>query len=315
MRHEAFWLSASDETRLHVNHWSPDAPPRGVVMAAHGMAEHSARYQRLGAALVNAGFALYAHDQRGHGLTARESVLGHFADRDGWQKVVGDLASLNHHIRQAHPETPIFLFAHSMGSYIGQAYLMQHSCSLQGAILSGSNYQSTTLYEIAAAIARFERWRLGPLGRSRLIQRLTFGAYNDAFKPARTAYDWLSGDPREVDAYVEDPLCGFDCTTQLWIDLFEGLQDITPPTHLAQIDPDLPLLVIGGERDPVSAGKRLHALAGALREAGVRDVRLRVYPAARHELLNETVREEVTLDLLGWLEATLSHRRQCIMPN
>lgn len=310
MRHHAFTLTAGDGLPLQINHWHAGQPPRAVVMVAHGMAEHGLRYARLGERLAGAGFDLYALDQRGHGRTAEQGVLGHYADEGGWDKVVGDLASLNHHIRQQHPQAPIFLLGHSMGSYIGLAYLMGHSCSLQGAILSGSNYQSVALYRVARLIAAFERWRLGPKGRSRIIDRFAFGAFNKAFKPNRTAFDWLSRDPAEVDEYVADPLCGFICTTQLWCDLLDGLQRITSPDNLAQIDADLPLLVIGGERDPVSDGRRLADLAGALRQAGIRDVQLKTYPEARHELLNESNRDEVTDHLIDWLEQALSHGRQ-----
>ena len=112
-----------------------------------------------------------------------------------------------------------------------------------------------------------------------------------------------------MDKYVGDPLCGFRCTNQLWLDLLGGLQNITPQKHLAQIDPDLPLLVIGGERDPVSDGRRLQQLAAALRLAGIRDVQLNIYPDARHELLNESNRDEVTADLIDWLEHALAHSR------
>ena len=310
MLHEAFWLNSSDATPLYVNRWFAEQPPKAVVMVAHGMAEHSGRYARLGAALVAAGYELYAHDQRGHGQTASRGILGHYADQNGWQLVVGDLACLNHHIRQTHPHAPIFLLGHSMGSYIGQAYLMQHSCSLQGAILSGSNYQPLWLYRVAQAIARFERWRQGPTGRSALIEFLSFGSFNKAFKPNRSTFDWLSRDPAEVDKYVNDPLCGFRCSNQLWLDLLGGLQQITPLRNLAQIDCKLPLLVIGGARDPVSQGKRLQDLANALRQAGNSQVQLRIYPEARHELLNESNRDEVTGDLIDWLEQALRQPRQ-----
>ncbi|MGE8499134.1 MAG: lysophospholipase [Pseudomonas sp.] len=312
MHHDTFWLNSSDAVPLYVNRWYAEQPPKAVVMVAHGMAEHSGRYARLGEALVASGFELYAHDQRGHGKTAEHGTLGHYADSDGWQRVVGDLACLNHHIRQAHPRAPIFLLGHSMGSYIGQAYLMQHSSSLQGAVLSGSNHQPALLYRAAAAIARFERWRQGPTGLSALIDFLSFGSFNKAFKPNRTAFDWLSRDPAEVDRYVEDPLCGFRCTNQLWIDLLGGLQQITPRHNLAQIDSRLPLLVIGGSEDPVSQGKRLNDLADALRRAGNVGVDLTIYPQARHELLNETNRDAVTADLIDWLERALRHPRQSL---
>jgi alpha-beta hydrolase superfamily lysophospholipase len=309
MPHSAFWLDAGDATRLHVNHWTTETSPRGLVLLAHGMAEHSARYARLGEALVAAGFELYAIDLRGHGRSAEQGTLGHFADSDGWHKVIDDLACLNHHIRQQHPNLPILFLGHSMGSYIGQAYLMQHSCSLQGAILSGSNYQPALLFRAARLLARFERWRLGPSGRSKLLNRLSFGAFNKAFEPARSAFDWLSRDPQEVDRYLADSLCGFICTTQLWVDLLGGLQEISSPDNLTQIDPKLPMLVIGGEQDPVSQGRRLADLVGALRHAGVQDVELKVYPGARHELFNETNRDEVTRDLIAWLEKSLEHTR------
>ena len=254
---------------------------------------------------------MYGHDQRGHGRSAEHGIAGHYADQDGWSKVVSDLACINHHIRQQYPDTPIFLLAHSMGSYIGQAYLMQHSCSLQGAILSGSNYQPVGLYRAAELVARVERWRQGPSGRSALMEFLSFGSFNKACKPNRTAFDWLSRDPAEVDKYVADPLCGFRCTNQLWLDLLQGLQQITPRGSLLQIDSNLPLLVIGGECDPVSEGKRLKDLASALCSAGANNLQVKIYPNARHELFNETNRDEVTADVIHWLNQALSASHYC----
>jgi len=209
MNHTTFWLTANDRSRLYVNQWLPDGPPTALVMLAHGMAEHSGRYARFAEALVAAGFEFYAIDQRGHGQTAQHGLLGHFADDNGWSHVVGDLSTLNHHIRHQRPHTPIFLLGHSMGSFIATAYLMHHSTSVQGAILSGSNYGKLGTYRAAALIARFERWRQGATGRSALIEWLSFGAFNKAFKPVRTPFDWLSRDSEEVDRYIADPLCGF----------------------------------------------------------------------------------------------------------
>ncbi|WP_095145293.1 MULTISPECIES: alpha/beta hydrolase [unclassified Pseudomonas] len=309
MIHDTFWLTANDHSQLFVNQWLPESPLNAVILLSHGMAEHSARYERLAQVLCNQGYGVYALDQRGHGKTAENGVLGHYADKDGWRKVVGDLASLNQHIGQQHPGTPIVLLGHSMGSYIAQAYLLHHSASLYGAVLSGSNFQPVALYRMARLIARLERWRQGATGRSALIEWLSFGSFNKAFKPNRTPFDWLSRDPAEVDKYVNDPLCGYRCTNQLWIDMLGGLQQISKASNLAQIDPGLPLLVIGGECDPVSEGKRLKALADALRQAGNQCLQLTIYPQARHELFNESNRDEVTADLLTWLAQALSHRR------
>ncbi|KGE64685.1 MULTISPECIES: alpha/beta hydrolase [Pseudomonas] len=309
MNHSTFWLTANDRSRLYVNQWMPEGPAKAVVMLSHGMAEHSGRYARLAEALCGAGYGLYALDQRGHGRTADEGTLGLYAETDGWNKVVGDLASLNQHIGQQQPGLPIILLGHSMGSYIAQAYLLHHSASLHGAILSGSNFQPVALYRAARVIARIERLRQGLRGRSALIEFLSFGSFNKAFKPNRTAFDWLSRDPDEVDKYINDPLCGFRCTNQLWIDLLGGLQQISKASNLAQIDPGLPILVMGGECDPVSEGKRLTSLADALRDAGCQHLQLTVYPQARHEVFNETNRDAVTADVLAWLDQALTLRR------
>lgn len=309
MNHSTFWLTANDRSRLYVNQWMPDAPPKALVMLSHGMAEHSGRYARLAEALCGAGYGVYALDQRGHGRTADEGTLGLYAEKDGWNKVVGDLARLNQHIGQQQPGLPIILLGHSMGSYIAQAYLLHHSASLNGAILSGSNLQPVALYRAARVIARAERLRQGLRGRSALIEFLSFGSFNKAFKPNRTAFDWLSRDPAEVDKYINDPLCGFRCTNQLWIDLLGGLQQISKASNLAQIDPGLPILVMGGECDPVSEGKRLKSLAHTLRDAGCQHLQLNIYPQARHEVFNETNRDQVTADVLTWLDQALTLRR------
>ncbi|MBC8998448.1 alpha/beta hydrolase [Pseudomonas sp. N40(2020)] len=309
MIHDTLWLDASDRSRLFVNQWLPATPLKAVILLAHGMAEHSARYQRLAERFCAEGYGVYAPDLRGHGRTADNGTLGHFADDDGWCKVVGDLASLNQYIGQQHPGVPIILLGHSMGSYLAQGYLLHHSASLHGAILSGSNFQPVALYGAARQIARLEKMRQGGKGRSALIEWLSFGSFNKKFKPVRTPFDWLSRDPAEVDQYAADPLCGFRCTNQLWIDLLGGLQQISKASTLAQIAPGLPLLVIGGECDPVSEGKRLTDLANALRTAGSQNLQLKIYPQARHELFNETNRDEVITDVLAWIDQALRHPR------
>lgn len=302
MPHDVLPLHREPDCTLQVHRWLPDAPPRAVILLSHGMADHAGRYGHLGEALTAAGMALYGHDQRGHGLSAGPDDLGLFAAHDGWTKVVGDIDALAVLALHAHPDTPLFLLGHSMGSYIAQAYLTTVGVPLRGAILSGSNYQPPGLYRAAALIAAAERLRQRPRGRSRLIEWLSFGTFNNAFKPTRTNFDWLSRDEHQVDRYIADPLCGFRCTNQLWLDLLGGLQHISQPRNLARIDADLPLLIIGGQCDPVSAGKRLKHLADALRGSGKRNVQLNLYTAARHELFNEINRDQVIADLIAWLD-------------
>ena len=208
-----FTLEASDGQTLALYHWAPAGEARAVVQIAHGMAEHGARYARLGEALAAEGYQVYASDHRGHGKTAAaEDDLGFFAAEAGFSRVVEDLHTINRHLASEHPDLPRCLLGHSMGSVLSIAYLETYPGSVDAAVLSGTTNAGTLLHEAGILIAKFERMRQGPRGRSGLIAFMSFGSFNNDFKPARTEFDWLSKDPAEVDAYVADPKCVFDCT-------------------------------------------------------------------------------------------------------
>ena len=295
-----FDFRADDGQTLLARRWLPEGPPRAVVQIAHGLAEHSARYARLAAALNAAGYAVYANDHRGHGPRAAAADLGHFADVGGWDKVVGDLWTLNRLIAAEQPGTPIVFLGHSLGSFLGRGFIAKHSDALAGAALSGSNGRPPMIATLGRLIAREERVRLGKRGKSDPIFQLWFGEFNKPFKPARTASDWLSRDEKEVDAFVADPLCGFPFTTQLAIDVLDALPDVTSRKSLAAIRKDLPIYVFSGERDPV--GANIKGLIQDLKATGFTQLTTRIYPGARHETLNETNRDEVTRDFVAWLD-------------
>ena len=294
--------------------WAPEvgAPLRGVLHVSHGMAEHGARYARFGEALAARGWVVYAHDHRGHGRSAtRDEDLGFFADRDGWSLVVRDLAELLERERAAHPELPVVLFGHSMGSFVAQQLLAERAELVDAAVLSGSNGSPGLLAQAGRLVARLERARLGARGRSTLLTDLSFGGYNKGFAPTRTAFDWLSRDAAEVDAYAADPRCGFVCTAGMWVDLLDALPTLTRPERLARIPKDLPLYVFSGDRDPVGEnGAGVRRLVVAYRRAGLSQVTLKLYPDGRHEMLNETNRAEVVAELLAWLEANARLRQR-----
>jgi len=300
-------LAATDGVELFVYRWLPSSKPKAVVQIAHGLAEHAGRYARLAQALTDASFAVYANDHRGHGKTCKaEDQLGFFGQRDGWRLCLDDLWMLNRHIAAEHPGAPIMLLGHSMGSTMAEQFIADHGNALAGVVLSGSSGQPTLLAAVGRLITRIERRRVGPRGRSKLAQALTFEAFNKPFSPARTAFDWLSRDPAEVDKYVADPLCGFPASVQLWIDLLDGGKTASSPAQRARIRKTLPIYVIAGGRDPVSGNtKQLRAMLASYRAMGLQNVERRFYPEARHELFNETNREEVTRDLVGWLESVV----------
>lgn len=306
-----FTLATPDGVDLFIYCWLPASQPKAVVQIAHGLAEHAARYARLADALTAAGYAVYANDHRGHGRTVKTvGDLGFFAERDGWQKCVDDLWQLNRHIAASHSALPIVLLGHSMGSTLAEQFMGDHRDALAAVVLSGANGKPSFLAKIGGAITRAERLRLGPRGKSKLVQSLTFDAFNKNFEPARTAFDWLSRDPAEVDKYVADPLCGFPATVQLWLDLLGGWAAVSRAAHRNRVPKSLPIYLIAGGHDPVSGNTRqLEPWIADYRAAGLLNLAHKFYPEARHELFNETNRDEVTADLIGWLDQAVARGR------
>jgi alpha-beta hydrolase superfamily lysophospholipase len=304
----SFTVGAADGVEVFVRRWAPDVAPRAAVQIAHGLAEHGERYARLAGALTAAGYIVYASDHRGHGRTAaRADDLGFFAPARGWDRVIDDLEQVRQRIVREHPDMPLVLIGHSMGSFLAQHLLSEDGVAFAGIVLSGTGGKPSVLAAVGRLIARLERLRLGPRGRSRLLQAFSFGAFNKQFAPARTPFDWLSRDPAEVDKYIADPLCGFAASVQLWIDLLDALGNVTSAARQARIPKRLPIYVIAGSNDPVGGnGKSVQQLLDAYRTAGLEGVAHRFYDGARHELFNETNRDEVTRDLIQWLDGVIA---------
>ena len=162
------------------------------------------------------------------------------------------------------------------------------------------------LNHLKLKIARLEQKRLGPKGRSKLLNAMSFDDFNRKFKPNRTAFDWLSRDTASVDAYVDDPLCGFMVTTTTWVVLLDALGDLLSPKNLARVRTDLPIFILSGTDDPVGdMGRGPLRLADSYRAAGLRDVELKLYVGGRHEMLHETNRDEVVVDVVSWIHRAL----------
>ena len=301
---QSFVFKTNDGVNIFVYRWLPSGTPRAAVQIVHGLAEHAGRYSRLAAVLNAEGYAVYASDLRGHGKTAlTKDDLGFFADAGGWRKCLNDLWHVNRKAASDFPGLPMVLLGHSMGATFARQFMAEHGNALIGVVLSGASGQPNALAHSGRLTARIERLRLGPRGHSKLIQSLTFDAFNKRFQPERTKFDWLSRDPNEVDKYISDPLCGFPSSTQLWVDMLDAWSAIARSCEA--VPRSLPIYVISGTRDPVSAGtKDLLPMLHQFRAAGLQ-VESKFYPEARHELLNETNRDEITSDLLAWMRRVL----------
>ena len=277
-----FTSEAGDGAEITAYRWSGDGDPRAIVVVAHGMGEHAGRYRRLAEALVDAGYVVYAPDHRGHGRTAGSADAHGNLGASGWDALVGDLGTLVGVARAEHPGIPLVAFGHSMGSFALQQYLLDHSADVEAAVLSGT----TALDVVAPAIDP--------------TKEVDLSAFNLAFAPARTDYDWLSRDEAEVDAYVDDPDCGFGLDPAATAGMLARAGDTA---DVSAVRADLPIYLMSGDADPLAGGGPLVDLvADRYREAGVGDVTVVLYPQARHEILNETNRDEVTADLLAWLD-------------
>jgi alpha-beta hydrolase superfamily lysophospholipase len=280
-------VPAGDGQQIRVYKWQGDAPVRGVVQIAHGMGEHSLRYRPLAQALAKAGYAVYASDHRGHGeLAAKAQKLGDFGP-GGFPDLVADMVKVTKAARAEHQGKPLVLLGHSMGSFATQLYLLDHSSLLDGAALSGS----AALDHLGAA-AMAGKWRLEDL--------------NASFQPERTPFDWLSRDNAQVDLYLSDPLCGFTINEASFGSLFSVAPRLADVGEIKRIRNDLPLFIFSGDKDPVNADlKWLRPLIDRYREAGLSRVSWHIYGDARHEVLNETNRDEVFANVIAWLKVVV----------
>ncbi|MGY1603236.1 alpha/beta fold hydrolase [Geodermatophilus sp. SYSU D00815] len=297
-------LQAVDSVRICYRRWQPDGDVRGTVQIVHGASEHSARYGRLADALVARGLAVYAMDLRGHGRTAEGTGVGRFGGL-GVERVLDDVAGLHRVMTHEHPGVHRVLVGHSMGSIIALAAAERDGDDLTGLVLSGPIGVAPHLTDAVTALDAAVASGMG----DRVLDAL--GAFNQPFEPARTPFDWLSRDPAEVDAYVSDPLCGerMPLTHAYAAGVFGMAVRAASPEAVADLPDGLPVLLLSGSRDPVGGidGSQVTALADVLRARGL-PVEQHLYPDARHEVFNETNREEVTADLLAWLDQRLDGR-------
>lgn len=271
--------------RIAAYRWDPAEEPRAVVQIAHGVGEYARRYQPLVEDLLAAGYVVYSHDHRGHGETAgSESDFG-VLGADGWGELVADIGRTGQLARDAHPGLPLLLVAHSLGSFAAQQYLLDHSDDVSAAVLSGT-----------AVIDRLEP-------AMDLEAPMDLSGFNAPFAPARTEFDWLSRDEAQVDKYIADPWCGFGLDVPGGKAMFAAARALADPARVAGMRTDLPVYVVVGAADPVNGGGALVTeLVRRYEEAGLTDVTFVTWPEARHEVFNETNRDEVVAGLPAWLD-------------
>jgi len=269
------------------------------------MAETAARYGRFAEVLTKNGYIVYANDHRGHGMTSGDlENVGYLAEEDGFDWMVKDMHQLTTLIKKEYPEFPVFLFGHSMGSFAAQRYIMLFGKEIKGVILSGSNGSAALLHNLGFLVAGHEVKKRGRRVKSERMNKLSFGSFNNAFRPNRTEFDWLSRDNGEVDKYINDPYCGSVFTAGFFYDFMKGLKETDKLKNVLLVPKDLPVYIFSGDKDPVGgAGKGVRKLYNTYKKCGLLDVSMKLYPEGRHEMLNETNRDEVMKDVVDWLDS------------
>ena len=302
---ESTFLSSDGKTQLYYRVYLPEDEPVGIVQLVHGIAEHIARYDAFASFLADNGYIVAGHDQLGHGKSSlNDSTLGFFSEKDGWEKAVQDIHALHDILAERFPGKPYVLFGHSMGSFLARTYLIQYRSGLDGAVISGTGQQSRALVTGGRLMSALEMRRHGATYKSDLLNNMAFGSYTKKLDDVRTPVDWLSRDPGVVDRYVEDPLSGFVPSAGLLHDMMGGIDYISRSKNIAKMNKDLPVFFFSGDCDPVGEqGKGVSRAYKAFRKAGMKNVTMKLYKGGRHEMLNETNKDEVYQDILTWLNA------------
>lgn len=299
------FLSADRCTEIHYHAWLPEGTPRAVLVLFHGMLEHSARYADFAAALNAQGIAVYAQDHLGHGESVHpENPRGHFADCGGNGFVIRDCLHMLELAHAAHPKAPLFLMGHSMGSFLTRQLLHQFTLpALSGVILMGSGHQARAAVRLAHAVTGAVARHKGTRHKSDILYKLILGSNNRRCHPHRSNFDWLSRLPENADAFAADPLIADNFTAQAYHDMLGGMLTNYDPRRLAALDTSIPILILSGDADPIGEyGKGVRRLLSDYQALGYNDATMILYEGARHELLNETNRDQVTTDILNWME-------------
>ena len=304
-------LQSPSGAALAWRHWPAGAPQKGVLLVSHGLAEHSARYARFAEVMATHGFNVYAHDHRGHGATkAADAPLGRYAQSQGAAKVVGDVRAMRMMTTSRHPGLPVILFGHSMGGLIALNAAETDPGLYDGLAVWNSNFNPGLAGRAAQVVLAIEKMLKGSDVPSGLLSKLTFAAWAKSIPNRWTDYDWLSHDKVEVAKYIDDPLCGFDASVSMWIDLFTLTFDGARTDRLQRLPKNLPIHLVGGGQDPATnGGREIRWLERCMLAVGLKRVTTVIYPTMRHETLNEIERDGVMQDFAGWCLSVVEQRK------
>lgn len=300
---ERFTFITHDNVEINAAKWIPEGEVKAVVQIVHGMNEHIERHSQTAEFLMKNGIAVIGEDHRGHGVTAINGIFGHFDNENGCSKVIEDNYILTKLIKKDFPGVKVFLFGHSMGSFIARNYVFEHGEEIDGLMLMGTGglpLKNKIVNLVALnVLAPFVK----PDTKLPLIHKMGIRDLNKAFEPGKTGYEWLSTDPTVAEIFVTDTMCGNVDTYSFYKDLVKMMLEMEKPENIAKVPKKLPIFIFSGSMDPVgNFGKKVTQAYQGYVEAGLKDVTIKLYEGYRHELHNEPIKEEFFGDMLNWIE-------------
>ena len=307
MSNSFVYLSKDGETLINAIEWKPEGTPKAVLQICHGMLEYIKRYDHFAQFMCDNGFYVVGNDHLGHGLSVKsEDRYGFFHEKYGNAYLLGDMHELRKITREKYPDLPYFLLGHSMGSFLTRQYIALEGDGLKGVIISGTGYVSKDVLKLGmntcSGIAAVKGWQ----NRSIIVRNMVFGGYNKRIKNPKTPADWISGDEAVVEAYTNDPWCTYNFTVNGYYNMFYSINDAQRPETIQHIPKNLPLFLVSGSEDPVgNYGKGVLQAYDSYVQAGIKDVRIKLYEGYRHEILNEVERVVAYYDIKNWMEEHL----------
>jgi len=305
MRRETFAFEGFGGIQLPAVLWLPDGEPRRILQITHGMTEHIGRYEAFAKALTAQGVAIAGYDLRGHGQNPGNPDVASFGE-DGWEASLEDMHLFFAHLSARFPGVPHDMLGFSLGSFLLREYLGRWSEGVSRAIIMGTGYQPALVLSVMMAIVKGQIKKGGFDNTTDLVRKLSFGTYNQRFRPNRTQSDWLCADTAQLDAYLADPLCRRDISSGLFWQLLGAMKRTGRKDACSAWNKDMPVLLISGQDDPVGdGGKGVRAVKRQMDAAGMKDVELCLLPGARHILLDEYesgAADEAVRIICGWID-------------
>ena len=289
MKTEIFEFTGYNGIILPAYLWLPDGEVKAVLQITHGMTEHMGRYEAFARYLCSMGITVAGFDLRGHGKNPGDAEVASFGE-GGWAASIEDMRLFYELLEQRLTVVPHYMLGFSLGSFLLREYLTKYpdEGEVAGAIIMGTGHQPGWLLSIMMGIVNGQIKKAGFDKTTDLVHQLSFGTYNQKFKPNRTTADWLCADETELDKYLADPLVRKDISAGLFWELLGSMKRTGSAYEYDGWDTSIPILLISGQDDPVGdGGKGVQEISRRMKKSGMENVTIKLFPGARHDLLHE----------------------------